>query len=323
MPKKIPTLGEVAQAKAEEKKKAEGLSLLGKAIALLGLGGAKAEAKPDARMSKRTETTKHVVLEEDDSDDMEEESEEEEEMDSETDKPESTDDGSTGSEEEEEEGYAEEEEERAVAKGARVALKAANAAYLASIKGQPNEAALALRSPLRLAREAKKATGAKTVGGAMAKLSRLRTAKADDAAATIKANADLEARLAKIEQGERSREVDALVAQAKLENRAGATTKDGRKALREHGNAYGAAALQKLIAGLPQVARTVAQGPRLPDADAAGNVADFGEGDPREALHAAAVQGLTAEQIEEFEKLNKQISKRRAGANGTPTQGRN
>lgn len=319
MPKKIPTLGEVAQAKAEEKKQKEGLSLLGKAIALLGLGGEKAEAKPDARMSKRTETTKHTIVEEDDSDDMEES--DEEEMGPETDMPESTD-GSTD-DGKEEEGYAEEEEERAVAKGARAALEAANVAYLAAIKGQPNEAALALRSPLRLAREAKKATGAKTVGGAMAKLSRLRAAKADDAAAAIKANAEHEARLAKLEQTEREREVNALVDQAKLEHRAGATTKDGRKTLREHGMAHGAAALQKLIAGLPQVARTVAQGPRLPDADAAGNVADFGEGDPREALHAAAVQGLSPEQIEEFEKLNKQISKRRAGANGTPTQGRN
>jgi hypothetical protein len=271
MPKKTPLQAAAAEADdAQTKKKARGV--LASLAALLGVGGN--EAQPSAKMSKRTETTKHTIVEEDDSDDAEEESEEEEEeMGSETDMTGSDADSEASSaaeeEEEEEEASAEseEEEERAQARAIANAYKApaVKEAFLAAVPAKYRPSA-ALRAPDRLAREMKRATGAKTIDDAMTALSRSRKTAADGGAKVIKAQAELAARVTKVETESRKQRVDAMVDAAKAAGKA--PTKALRAQLREHGNAHGTKALGALIASLPVVARTSA---KLPKHDEQGN----------------------------------------------------
>ncbi len=273
-PNKTP-LQKAANAAAEEAKQKKARGVLSSLAALLGLGGAEATV-PAARMSKRTEVTKHTITEEDDGDAAEEEEEaseaEEEEMDSATDMTGSEADSevSSSAEEEEEAAYSEEEEEKAISKAVTKALASpeVKAAFLAAVPKKFREAA-ALRSPDRIAREMKRATGASTVDAALTALSRTRAKAATGDAKVIKATAELAARVTKVESESRAQRVEAMVTAAKAAGKA--PTKALRAQLREHGNAHGTKALGALIASLPVVAPTSA---KIPKHDEHGNPVD-------------------------------------------------
>lgn len=277
MPKKtIPSLGAVAAAQADEKAKsglAGALALIAKA---LGVGDD--TAKPDARMSKRTETTEHVVMEEDDSDDMEEESEEEEdhceEEEADSEPPEST--GSTGSEGKSTGSThpAEEEEEKAIAK----AYDAADKAFAKVVNNDP---ALLLRRPSALAREARKATAQTSVSGAMGALSGFRSA--------AKAQERLAAKVENVAREQRETKINGYLA---------AALKDGKitRAEVQSLKAKGMDDPQWLkghLAILPKKVRTKDDGPIVPREGTDG---------------AAAAGGLGSEQMKIVETLTATMS---------------
>jgi len=249
-------------------------------LSALGIGGKDAD-RAAAKMTKITErySEKREKMEESDDD------EEEEESDAggngtgsgTGDKDSDSGSGSTGTAEEEEEEEASgkgkakkaakpaEEEEEARAKAVRAAHReaqaAAQAAYTAVAARYPALAAsLALRSPDRVLRAVKRATGAKRIDDAMTALDGMRGESVS--AARIAANAEQEARLAALEAEGKAAKVNAIVEKARADGRAGATTKEGRQALREHGMANGEKALTKLVASLPIAARTTARAPR-------------------------------------------------------------
>jgi hypothetical protein len=273
MPTKTTPLQAVAAKDDDAKDKRKKLGLLASIASALGLG----DSKTVARMSKRTEVTKHTITEEDDGDDAEEEaedddSEEEEAEDSATDmsnseaEEEESDEGSEAEEEEEEEEeraeYDEEEEEKAAARAIAKAYKspAVRDAFLAAVP-KKFRASAALRAPDRVVREMKRATNARTIDDAMTALSRSRKSAAKGDAKVIKATAQLAARVQKVESENRKQRVDAMVNDAKAAGKA--PTKALRAQLREHGNAHGTKALASLISSLPVVARTNASQPKI------------------------------------------------------------
>jgi hypothetical protein len=309
MPKK--TALQAAAAKDEEQKRAKkARGLLGALAALIGLGG----DKPAARTAKRTETTKHTVLEESDTDSGEEEEEEEEsDMGSESSEPGTDDsDASSSSEEEEEEEEEEEraakgkmseeeeeeEEEKALARAVRAAYRSPElqAAFLAAVPEKYRLAA-SLRAPARLAREMKKATGAKSIDGAMTSLSRLRTKARTADAKTIAQTARLTAEVAKLKSDGRRQRIEALVSEAKASGRA--SNKDLRAKLREYGMAKGERALKALVETLPE-ARTA---PRLPKADMRGNTVGAPSTADQVRMREQAMAGLSAEDRAAFEQI--------------------
>ena len=281
MPKRK-TLGEVA---ADEKAKRKARGMIASALALLGIGG----GKPEGKMSKRTEVTKHTVTEEDDEPekkDEEEEEEEEEEEDSsaaEEEEEEGTDSGaeeeeesdsaSDKEEEEEEEGSAkrgkyeeEEEESKALASAVARAYKsdAVRSAFLAALpKGLRDVGALYV--PSRLAGMVRKATGSKTTTGAMSALSTDAKATRKGEERVIRKLAAVETKVAKIGRDRRREKVNAIVDVAKANGRA--PTKELRAQLRNYGMQHGAEKLTAFIASLPALPTSE----RIPGADAKGN----------------------------------------------------
>lgn len=281
----MPTKLQSVQKDEETKKKARGV--IASLAALLGVGGKDAGAK----YSKKTEVTKHTVTEEDDSDDSEAEDDDEEEeaeeddsdADAEAEEDAEAEDSATDKpEEESEEG---DEEEEAIASAHKDALAAADKTYHAYVaKHHPSLAAsLALRSPRRVEREMKRATGAKSVDDAMTALSRSR-------AKEIKKIAALGAEVASMKRATREQEVSAIVVEAKAAGRA--SSKDLRAELRAYGMANGAKALKKLVATLPAVATK----PRIPKEGARGMSAQ--DIDPK-AIEAMT-QGLSAKERAQF-----------------------
>lgn len=298
---RIPKLADVAARQAEDEKKKKARGVLGALASLLGLSGEKA-AKPDAKMSKRTETTKHTIVEEDDSDDADAEDEDSEAdaeddesdadaeaMDSATDKPDPEEEDESGGEDAEEG----DEEEKAISRAVAAAYKspAVHAAFIAAIP-EKFRASAELRAPKRLYREIRKSTGAKTFDGAMTALSRSRTKAAEASATLIAKLAETEARVAKVEKRSRVERVDAMVAEAKASGKA--PTKALRATLREHGNAHGTKALAKLIASLPVVAPTKARLPGNEGADGAPS------GEEQARMMEVAMSDLDPERREQF-----------------------
>ncbi len=265
MPKtKTPTLGAVAAAQDDEKKKAKGASLLTKALALLGLSAA------DAKMTKKTLVTKRTETEE--SDDS---AEEEESLPMSTEKSSGATSGEeSSSAEEEEEGAAasaEEEEEEKVAKGkraeseeeeeeARAVAKGWKAAITAYAKATKGIDAYGIHGPKGLLRAAEKATGAKGAHATLTALHGLRGKAADAQAAVIQRLAVVEAKATKIEASSRKDRVEAMIAAAKTEGRA--PSKALRAELRTYGNEQGTKKLASLIATLKPVP-TSARAPKL------------------------------------------------------------
>lgn len=300
---KIPTLGAVAEAQAEDEKKQKAKGLLTKALVMLGLTGG--DAKPAAGMKKHTITTKRVEMEESDTGAEEEEEEgSEEEMDSETDMPESTSDSTdTGSvdskaeeeeeeAEEEEEGkrakYEEEEESKALARAVSKALNSPSVhqAFLAALPKRHRDAG-ALYSPHRLASAAKRATGAATTYAAMHALADLRQQSKGKAEAVLKKQARLEKRVAKVEGARRADRVNAIVEVAKEKGVPGATTKQGREMLRAYGMEHGTKALSLFIQSQGEGLRRNAKVPKeIPGASGAPTSAD------QERMMEAAMNGL-------------------------------
>jgi hypothetical protein len=309
MPKK--TALQAAAAKDEEQKRAKkARGILSMLAAALGLGG---DDKPAARTAKRTETTKHTVLEESDTDSGEEEEEEEEsDMGSESSEPGTEDSDASSSseeeeEEEEEEGAAkgkmseeeeEEEEEKALARAVRAAYRSPElqAAFLAAVPEKYRLAA-SLRAPSRLAREMKKATGAKSIDGAMTSLSRMRSSSRAADAKTIAQTAKLTAEVAKLKADGRRERIEAVVSEAKASGRA--SNKDLRAQLREFGMAKGEKALKALVATLPE-ARTT---PRLPKNDSRGNAIGAPTTADQVRMREQAMAGLSAEDRAAFEQI--------------------
>lgn len=305
---------QAAAAKDADAKKKGALAAAFSTIAsALGIGGV--TPTPEGRMSKRTETTKHTIVEEDDSDDMDEEAEEEEERaeDSETDKSDAGSDADASAEEEEEsKGKA--EEEKAIARATSRAWKAAQAAYQAEALKSEHPNAVLLRSPERLRREARRATGSANLDGAMTALSRFRASGAEESAKAIQKAADLEARTAKLEADTKRQQIEALVKDAKAAGKAMATTKEGRAHLREHGQKHGPADLKALIAKLPTVARTTETGERVPALDGKGNVAGAPSADAQmESMLATMTAGMS---VEEAAKFREGFAQRLATTNG-------
>jgi hypothetical protein len=260
MPKIATPLQRAAAEQDDAQTVEEARGLFARLGALLGIGAS--AAAPEARMTKKTLTTKRVEMEESD-DDMEEE---EEAGTSDTGATQDSDnDGSAAgsqdeergeADDEEEESASEEEEEKAIA-AARVApMKAAEAAYAKAIAGHPLAAALAIRSPRRVERQVRKATGARTIGAAMTVLSREHAAAETASAKHLAAQAQIEQRVNRIEKDTKREKVDALVMQGKREMRAGATTKEGRAMLREYGMTHGATKLSAFLAAQPRLARS-------------------------------------------------------------------
>lgn len=299
--KKIPPLGAVAAAKADEKTKAKAAGLFASLGALLGLGPAPAPTA--GKMRKVTEKHTHMKLEEEeggsDADSAAEEEAGTGETGSEADDSEGSKSSAAEEEEEEEEeekgakGKPFEEEEEASASLAR-ALRAAykapavRAAFLAALP-EKHRAAASLRTPDRLFREARRATGAKTVDGAMTALSRLRDKAAAGDATIIRKTATLAAKVTKIEAGQRSERVNAVVAEAKASGHA--SSKDLRAQLRAYGNANGTKALRALVATLPKV-RTTGDGERHPLTDAEGATLGAPGVGEQEAMMARMTAGL-------------------------------
>lgn len=325
MPKdKIPTLGAVAAANADEKTKAKRLGLLASIASALGLGS---DAVPTAgKMRKVTETHKHVKLEEEEGGtDSGEEEEEEEAMDSESDMDSDADSESSKSdaeeEEEEEEGEAkggeyEEEEEEASVKGLGSALRAAyrspevKAAFLAAVP-KHLRAAASLRTPDRLVREVRKSTGAKTIDGAMTALSRQRATAAKGDAKVIKALAKVEQKVSAVESGQRAQRVEAIVQKAKEEGKA--TTKDLRSKLRAYGVNHGTKALKAFVATLPKI-RTVEDGEKIARTDAQGNA--LGAPSLEAQMREMAAADLSGDERRKYDEIRATVAAARNGANG-------
>lgn len=269
-----------AMIEADEKQKGAIAQALGVLAAAFGLGG---EAKPEGRMQKHTVTTKRVETMEDDepSDADDDEKEDADAMDSSTDQAEDEDSGADA--EGDDEDADAENKAAAVAHGRRpaatlgrtahapgrsAALKAANeAAERAFRSALPPEhaASLGLFSPRAVRHHVKRATGAKSLDEALMAVSTSgRSPKGADASAeAVRKQAEIEARTARLEQDNRKRRVDEIVAAAKAEGRAGATTSEGRANLRAHGMAHGTKSLRGLLATLPIVARTTEREPRI------------------------------------------------------------
>lgn len=242
---KLPNL---ATAKAEEDRQTQARGILSGLAALLGLTAD--DATPDAKMSKRTETTKHVVMEESDDDDMEAEDDDcAEEAEAEEDE-EST--GSTGS------GgaptKAEEEEEKAISK----AYAAADKAFAKAVRDDPG---LLLRRPSALLREAMKATGQGGASATMGALSGLR--------ATIRAQEKTAERVGKLETESRETRVNNMLAKAA---RAGKVTRAEVTSLKAQGM-KDPAWLKGHLAILPAKVRTTEDGPLVPREGADGTTA--------------------------------------------------
>ena len=295
----------------DEQKKQKAAGLFATALAMLGIGGA---GQPTAGKMKRvTETTKHVTTEEEKGGTG---SEEEEESDAE-------EEGSTGSigsdgdstgsthpsEEEEEEsgaeeeeseekgtpmkgkraGKSEEEEEKSFARAVGAALNSpsVHAAFVAALPKRHREAG-AIFSPHRLAALAKKATNARTTYGAMMALSDAKELGQRADAKMLDKLAKLETRTAKVEGARKSERVAAIVDVAKSKGVAGATTHDGRVALREFGMKHGTSALTRHLASMPVVART---SPRTPKEGASAPSGDA----QMSAMLASLTTGITDE----------------------------
>ncbi len=256
---------------------------------------AKATAKVDAKMSKVTKTSKHVTMEESDS---EEESAPPSTAKSAASSSEMSSAESSEEEEEEEKAAAssgaksskgkpfgeseEEEEEEAVTK----AWAGAHKAYKASTKGTD---AYAIHGPRALLKAVLKATGQTTVAGAMGVLAAMPKRRAADA--------KIIARVETIEANGRREKVNALVATAKSEGRAGATSHDGRASLRALGMEQGTKFLKAHLATLPVVANTKERGPR---ADAEGNVIGAPGADAQGKMMEQAMAGLNPKERAEF-----------------------
>lgn len=258
MPKKIPTLSAVAD---DEKKKGKIATALAALSSALGIGA----ATPDAKMSKKTVTTKRTEMEE--SDDSEEEEASvpmstEKSSGAESSKPAASDAADSADAEADDSGAesskpadktkATDDEDAKVARG----WAAAEKAYAKVASGVD---AYGVRGPKGLLKMAEKATGTKGAASAISALHSLRTKAANADAAVIQRLASVEAKAIKIEASSRKDRVNAIVAKAKAEGRA--NSKDLRAELRTYGNERGTRALAKLVATLQKV-RTLADGAR-------------------------------------------------------------
>ncbi len=287
-----------AQDDAKKTKKARGI--LAGLAALLGLGAEDVPA-PDARSSKHTVTTKRTETMEDD-----EEGTEPPEDDSSS----GGDDADAEAEEDSAAEHAEEDEdaeEAVAAPGAaaaaapsvakprkgmfRAALAAADAAFIAAVPEQ-YRASAALRMPSRLVREAKHATGEKTLDGAFGALSALPT--------RAKALAKMEADVVALKADGRKRRIDEIVSAAKSEGRAGATSVAGRASLRALGMAQGSQFLRSHVATLPIVAPTRE---RIPRQDERGEVIGAPSAMDQKAMAEKARAGLGAEDAKAFDEI--------------------
>jgi len=292
-----------AAAQDDAKKQGKARKLLSSLVALIG--GKTDAAAPNAKMRKVTEKHTKVRLEEEEGYEEEEESDagSESTEDGEStggseaeEEEEESDAGSAEEEEEEEEEASEEEEEEEEARASnrarpsasvlsskqiKAAHRAADAAFLAAIP-EPLRGAAALRSPSRVARYAKKATGAKSLDDALGALSAMPVRSA--------ATAKLEAKVDRIEATTKRDRINVIIAEAKAEGRAGATSREGRDSMRALGAQMGPRFLRGHVATLPIAARTNA---RLPNSDAPG-----GSGAPsnedQARMREQAMSGLDA-----------------------------
>lgn len=312
MLKKHPTkLQAVAASKDVEKTKKEAAGLLAKFGALLGISA----SAPDAKMKRVTETTKHVTTEEEEGAESSEEEEEEESgpptASSAGSSVDSSEKSSAESEEEEEasakSGAAEEEEEEEEEEEARVA-KAwtfADRTYRAKTKGLD---AYAIHGPKKLLKAVLKATGQTTVAGALGALTALPKRHKEDARVV--------ARVQTLEANSRKARVDAIVDRAKIEGRAGATSKAGRASLRMLGMSQGTRYLKGHIETLPKVATSRA---RIPKVDATGSPV----GAPTTFDQTSMIKGaaLSPEDQKIADGLLAKIEERKARANGAGRPG--
>ncbi len=304
MPKTPLQVAAAAQDDAKTKKKAA-RGLLSGLAALLGLGA----SEPAAKSSKHTVTTKRVEMHEGDED---------EDSDSGSD-ADSTDGSSSGGSDSGADAEAEEEEsaeEKSNAEAAartdaakpaaaagrtsaaaprgsvlRAAYDAADVAYLAAVP-EAQRAAAALRAPTRLMREARAATGERSIDGVFGALSAL--PERSKAAATIEAKVDA------LAADNRARRINEIVDAAKAEGRAGATSKDGRASLRALGMAQGSKFLRGFIGNLPIVARTSA---KIPKQNERGEAMGAPGATDQRAMMDRARQGLTAEETKTFDAI--------------------
>jgi hypothetical protein len=228
-------------------------------------------------MNRKTETTKHVVTEEEETESGASSEEEEEEEGTESTGSTGTGGESTGtthsSEEEEEEeetgSKSKEEEEKALSLSVGKAMKssAVHSAFLAALP-EKYRAEGELFAPRRLASATRAATGAKSTFAAMHSLSDLKANARKGDEGLLRKQAKLETRVAKVEGDRRKDRVSAIVEVAKENGVAGATTKDGRQALRDYGMKHGTKALSDFIGNMPRIGRKDA---RQAGADSAGN----------------------------------------------------
>lgn len=320
MPKTIPTLGAVAQAQAEEEKTQKGKGMIARGLALLGLLPSEATAKPDAKMSKKTVTTKRVEMEEDDSEDEEAEDEGEESTGAEGgDDEEEAEDTSSGADAEDE---GDEKESRAEAGNEDRALAAAVAkalnspavreAFLAALPEQHRDVG-ALYAPSRLASTARKATAKGTTLEAMGALAEFAQKSRASHEKMLAKQAKLETRVAKVEGARRKDRVDAIVVVAKERGVPGATSKEGRVMLRDYGMKHGTRALQAFIASQGPGLRTRET---LPKTDEKGAVLGLPSSEEQARMMEQAKAGLSAKEREEFDAICAEKLKTMNGAAG-------
>jgi hypothetical protein len=311
---KTPTLGAVAKAQADEKTKTKLASALSAIAGALGLGGGD---KPAAKMTKKTLTTKRVEMEESDEEASEANAEEEMSTGSTSDETENT-----GAEAEAEDTGAESAEAEAVVaapKGdsglARAVSKALNSpavhqAFLAALPEAHRDLG-ALYSPHRLAAAAKRATGENSTFAAMGALADFQQRAKAATESVLTKQARLESRVAKVEGARRKDRVAAIVAVAKENGVPGATTKEGRAALRDYGMKFGT----KALSGFLQ-----AQGPGLrtkeaiPKSDAQGAVLGAPTPEAQKKMFEQAMAGLDAKGREEFMAIYAEKTKALNGA---------
>lgn len=301
----IPTLASVAEAEADEKKRGRLARALGAIASALNIGAA------DAKMTKKTLTTKRVEMEESD-DSEEEESVASTERSSGAESSEASSSAKSSEEEEEEEEAAaseekhakyeeEEEEARAVAKGWKAAIKA----YAEATRGVD---AYGVKGPKGLLRAAEKATGKVGVSAVLSSLHGHRASKATADAKVIRRLAKVEAKATKVENENREERVNRMVADAKASGKA--PRGEFRKYLRAFGAEHGTKKLEALIASLPQAVRTTDEGERIPHIDGRGS--PLGAPTAQQQVTEMAMADLDPEQRKTYEKTRAEIAAKKA-----------
>lgn len=325
---KTPKLADVAAAQADDAKAKKARGMFAALSALLGISAKGADAKTSKHTvtTKRTETTEEDTDAGADAEDSEsgagaEDSESGADAEAEGDDEEKSDaaaeaegeDSDTGKPAEDAEDKGEDKEAKAIAKAHKGALAAADAAYMAHAHANAPKyaASLALRSPARVERTIRKATGATTFDGAMSALSRKHSYAAEGHAKVIGKIADMEARVVKVEKQSRAQRIDAIVVAAKSDGRA--SSKDLRAELRGYGMANGSKALAKLVSTLPKVTTSE----RRPKIDGHGNALGAPSTEEQAHMMEASMTGLDEKGRAEFAALHAETLKKHRALNGT------